>query len=428
MSQPEADIALHYPIAPRRFRIAFIALLVLFLGIIWGAALYSISALDHDIQIAITGTASSNPFDPLVPPETRPIKLDGIVITQRIAWFAGVLSTLVFALLWILYRWYSRYEASATEVANQARAMGAHLMVSECDPDGRIVRVNQAFIDATGYSREELIGQDHRILNSGFYPKDFYRNLWLTISAGRVWCGTFRNQTRSRGNIWLQATIVPFTDHWGRIRRYVALYSDISGAIAHLERAERERRVREDLTRIRGELASDSNLDALTGLPNRRTFATFADRMIQVERAARRPVSALMIELDFLDAVSDSHGLEAADEILVELAHRWRKLVRSSDMLARINPDAFYVLLSDCTANQAMIVAEKFRIAAVGEPISYKSPVAGAVEIPVSICIGVATASSVNEVGVEDILRDAELALHEAKTTGRDHVVARSLN
>lgn len=428
MSPSEVDTAVSYPIAPRRFRIAFIAALVLFLGIIWGTALHGISALERDIHIAITGANPVNPVTQANQPESGRITLDGSVLTQRIVWIAGILSIVVFTLLWALYRWYSRYEASATEVANQARAMGAHLMVSESDPDGRILRVNQAFIDATGYSREELIGQDHRILNSGFYPKDFYRNLWLTISAGRVWCGTFRNHSRSRGNVWLQATIVPFTDHWGRISRYVALYTDITGAISHLERAERERQLREDLTRIRGELAADTNLDGLTGLPNRRTFATFADRMIQVERAARRPVSALIIELDFLDAVGESHGQDAADQILVRLAHRWRKLVRSSDMLARINPEEFYVLLSDCTANQAMIVAEKFRLAAVSEPICYESPVAGSIEIPVSICIGVATASSVNDVSIEEILRDAELALHEARTTGRDHVVARSLN
>ncbi|MEI6116456.1 MAG: diguanylate cyclase, partial [Burkholderiales bacterium] len=317
---------------------------------------------------------------------------------------------------------------SATELANQARAMGAHLIVSESDPDGNIIRVNQAFLDRSGYSLKEVVGKNHRMFNSGIYPKDFYRNLWMTVNSGRIWRGTFRNLTKTRNQYWVQATIVPFTNVWGKISRYVALYSDITEAVAHSESTEHERQLREHLTRIKEELASDANTDSLTGLPNRRAFSAFADKMLKVEREGMRPMSALMLDLDFLKLINDSYGHDAGDQVLIELTRRWEKLVRSSDMLARIGGEEFCLLLNDSSSNQAMIVAEKFRLAAASHPVLYQSQLAGRQEIPITVSIGIATANTLSGVLIDDIMRVADVALYEAKNTGRDHIVALSLN
>lgn len=354
-------------------------------------------------------------------------KQNGEVI-ERYLWVAAVLSLFALGFMAYLYHWYLRYEASATELSNQARAMGAHLIISESDQDGHITSVNQAFLDVSGYTRAEVIGKNHRMFNTGLYPKDFYRNLWMTISSGHIWRGTFRNLSKARSYYWLQATIVPFTDAWGRISRYVALYTDITDAIAHSESAERERRLRENLSRINEELASDANTDALTGLPNRRAFSAFADRMFRMERDASHPISALMIDLDFFKTINDSYGHEAGDQVLIELTRRWEKFVRSSDMLARIGGEEFCVLLNDSSSNQAMIVAEKFRIAAASLPVTYQSLQSRPQEIPVTVSIGIATATSLDGVLVDDLMRVADVALYEAKNTGRDHVVARALN
>ncbi len=347
---------------------------------------------------------------------------------DRFIYGAAILSLFVLAFMGYLFLWYFRYESSATELANQARAMGAHLIVSESDPDGNIIRVNQAFLDRSGYSLKEVVGKNHRMFNSGIYPKDFYRNLWMTVNSGRIWRGTFRNLTKTRNQYWVQATIVPFTNVWGKISRYVALYSDITDAIAHSESAEHERQLREHLTRIKDELASDANTDSLTGLPNRRAFSAFADKMLKVEREGMRPMSALMLDLDFLKLINDSYGHDAGDQVLIELTRRWEKLVRSSDMLARIGGEEFCVLLNDSSSNQAMIVAEKFRLAAATHPVFYQSQLAGRQEIPITVSIGIATANTLSGVLIDDIMRVADVALYEAKNTGRDHIVALSLN
>ena len=402
---PNLDSALapHTRIAPKRFRFFLVLLLFVLLAAIWGCALWGVQTL-------------------------RQYAEQSEEIVDQCIWGASILSFCVLVFLGYLFHWYSRYESSATELSKQLLAIGAHLIVSESDQDGTISHVNQAFVDVCGYSREEIIGSNHRMFNSGLYPKDFYRNLWTTISAGYIWRGTFRNLTKGRNTYWLQATIVPFRDVWGKISRYVALYTDITDAIARSESAEHERRLRENLTRINEELASDANTDKLTALPNRRAFSAFADRMLKVEREGVRPISTLMIDLDFFKLINDSHGRDAGDRVLAELAHRWGKFVRSSDMLARVGGEEFCVLLNDSTSNQAMSVAEKFRLAAANHPIIHQSLLAGRQQIPVTVSIGIATATTLNGVLMDDLMHLADAALYEAKNTGRDHVVARSLN
>ena len=405
-----SDIDTNKRIAPKRFRFFLVVLLVVMLTAIWGCEMWGTEIVRQCMDTSRRCVDQSSE------------------IVNWLLWVASALSLCVLLLVGYLFHWYSRYESSATELSNQLRAVGAHLIVSESDPDGTITQVNQAFIDTSGYSREEIIGNNHRMFNSGLYPKDFYRNLWMTVSAGQIWRGTFKNLTKDGSTYWLQATIVPFRDVWGRISRYVALYSDITEAIASAESAERERRRRENLVRINEELISEVNTDKLTGLPNRRAFAAFADRMLKAEREGVRPVSVLMIDLDFFTLINDSYGRNAGDFVLIELSRRWEKHVRSSDMLARIGGEEFCVFLDGATSDQAMIVAEKLRIAASAHPVIYQCLPPGRQEIKVSISIGIATATTVSGVLLDEILQLADTALYEAKNTGRDHIVAKRLN
>ena len=139
-------------------------------------------------------------------------------------------------------------------------------------------------------------------------------------------------------------------------------------------------------------------------------------------------MSVLLMDLDFLGLINDSCGRAAGDQVLVELTRRWESLVRSSDMLARIGGDEFCVLLNASTSNQAMIVAEKFRLAAASHPVSYQSEFAGRQEVAITVSIGIATAITLSGVLFADIMRVADAALFEAKNTGRDHIFALCVN
>lgn len=155
--------------------------------------------------------------------------------------------------------------ASMQEISELRVALNEHAIVAVTDAAGNITEVNDQFCKISGYAREELLGKNHRILNSGFHGREFFTKMWSTISGGTAWHGDIRNRAKDGSYYWVATTIVPFRDKSGRARRYMAIRFDITERKAAEEHRERQRRRVAMLAEISRRLVLSDSPEQLIG-------------------------------------------------------------------------------------------------------------------------------------------------------------------
>lgn len=149
----------------------------------------------------------------------------GVVVNYLLMMCVFVITALVVRRFVAVER---RADAHLEQLADFKRALDAAAIVAITDVRGRITYVNDKFVEISGYSREELLGQDHRIINSAHHAPEFIRDLWRTIASGQVWHGEIRNRAKDGHYYWVDTTIVPFVADDGKPYQYIAIRADIT--------------------------------------------------------------------------------------------------------------------------------------------------------------------------------------------------------
>ncbi|MDR3395907.1 MAG: diguanylate cyclase [Parasulfuritortus sp.] len=265
------------------------------------------------------------------------------------------------------------------------------------DAANRIVDINEAFTRITGYRRAEVLGQNPKMLRSGRQDKAFYEEMWRVLRATDRWRGEVWNRRRT-GEIYAELlSIVAVRDELGRLLNYVGVFSDISRLKEH-----------------EAELDRIAHYDPLTGVPNRRLFS---DRLSQAIARARRTGQSLAVcflDLDGFKPINDQLGHEAGDQVLVEVSHHLRGILRAGDTLARIGGDEFVLLFTDLAHGRECLPILDRLLTAIAAP----TLIAGTL-VSVSASIGV-TLFPDDDSDPDTLLRHADQAMYRAKEAGRN--------
>ncbi|OYY94615.1 MAG: hypothetical protein B7Y41_06060 [Hydrogenophilales bacterium 28-61-23] len=281
--------------------------------------------------------------------------------------------------------------------ANAFDSSGEAMLIS--DRANRIININTAFTRQTGYSLEEVRGQNPKLLASGKTPQAVYEEMWRCLRDKGYWYGELWDRTKTGAVYPKGASISAIRDAEQAVMFYIASFSDIS------ERKANEARI--DYL---------AHHDALTGLINRYNLENRMGQVLLFAQRDGKRVAVMFIDMDRFKTINDTLGHHVGDLLLIEVARRLRDSVRESDIVARLGGDEFIVVLTGLAdAMDAAHIAEKI-LRSLGQPYAIDGN-----ELHSSPSIGIAIFPGDGEDG-QTLMKNADTAMYHAKDLGRNNI------
>lgn len=265
------------------------------------------------------------------------------------------------------------------------------------DKDNKIIRVNNSYVSLTGYEFYELLGNNPSIVKSGYHDSEFYEHLWYSLEADGHWDGEIWNQKKTGEQYPVRLSINTIRDENNRITNYIGILSDISEA----KKAEEELRYL-------------AYYDSLTGLPNRSFFHTRLNSVLESSENEGKRFGLMYIDLDKFKKINDTLGHSVGDELLIQVASRFKVCVENKKEAFRLGGDEFGIILEDIEEGIDKELLPSCMLKAFEEPFEVNGKVTR-----VSISIGMAIYPE-DDTNAEDLMRKADLALHAAKEKGKN--------
>ena len=294
------------------------------------------------------------------------------------------------------------HELNLQRVVNERLRLAAEVFENSqegimiTDSENRIVSVNRAFSEVTGYEQGEVIGQSPMNFASTRQDSTFYSRMWDTIQKAGHWRGELWNCRKGGEVVPYFYSISSVKDKGGTPINYVAIFSDIS------ERKESEKRI-EQL----------AHFDQLTGLPNRVLLQDHFRIALSMAHRNNEKLSVLFFDLDHFKKINDSLGHSIGDQLLKDVSRRIMTIVREEDTVSRLGGDEFIVILPRTDADGAAIVAEKL-IKVISAPYQIQAQ-----ELLTTLSVGIAVYPD-DGTDMEELSKSADIAMYQAKQNGRN--------
>ncbi|WP_455755827.1 diguanylate cyclase domain-containing protein [Sulfurimonas sp.] len=266
------------------------------------------------------------------------------------------------------------------------------------DADTNIIRINKTFTSITGYTFEDVKDKTPSLLNSKAHDEKFYKDIWEIINKDGMWCGELNNRRKNGEYFTTLQSITAVKNEKDEVIGYVSVFSDIT------ERKNYENNL--------SYLVSHDNL---TSLPNRLHFNDNLQKAIHMAKRNRYKLAVLFLDLNKFKEVNDTLGHDIGDELLKEVAKRFKDSIREEDTVARLGGDEFAIILNDIKTNEDSINISKKIIKKVQEPFNIKSHTL----IP-STSIGISIYPDHGD-SAETLLKLADEAMYVAKKKEKDN-------